>query len=107
MKSAPARDATQPDVRGESDNTTLDRAHAEAEALTDRVLHALERVTWPAHPDTLIENAEQSGAQGDVIAALRNLPDEAYGSFPEVSASIIAAQLRSHETVQRGAAARR
>jgi len=25
------------------------------------------------------------------------LPDEAFGSFPEVSASIIAAQLRAHE----------
>jgi hypothetical protein len=106
MKPAPAYDAPQPDIQHASNNTTLDRAHAEAEALTDRVLHALARVTWPAHPGTLIENAEQSGAARDVIDALRELPDEAFGSFPEVSASIVAAQLRSHENVQRGAATR-
>lgn len=64
-----------------------------ANALADRVQMALERVTWPAHPATLIEHAEQAGAAREVIDALRGLPDEAYGSFPEVSASIVAAQM--------------
>jgi hypothetical protein len=96
MNSAPARSTTQPDIQ----NTSNDKARAEAEALTDRVLHALERVTWPAHPDTLIENAQQSGAAPDVIEALRDLPDEAYGNFAEVSALIVAARLSTRENFQ-------
>ena len=89
MKPAPASDAMQAE--------TPDQARAKADALTERVLHALQRVNWPAHPDTLIESAESSGASRDVIESVRQLPDEAFGSFPEVSASIIAAQLRAHE----------
>jgi hypothetical protein len=100
MPMKPAPDATQPDIQNESP----DKARAEAEALSDRVLRALARVTWPAHPDTLIENAEQSGAPPDVIEALRDLPDEAYGNFAEVSALIVAAQLSTREDFQRGAA---
>ena len=96
MKPASARDATRVD--------TPDQARSNAEALTGRVLHALECVTWPAHPATLIESAEHSGAPRDVIEALRQLPDEAFGSFSEVSALIVAAQLRAREaTAQRGA----
>ncbi|HKT90587.1 MAG TPA: DUF2795 domain-containing protein [Paraburkholderia sp.] len=83
---------------------TPDEARSNAEALTGRVLHALECVTWPAHPATLIESAERSGAPRDVIEALRQLPDEAFGSFSEVSALIVAAQLRAREaTAHRGA----
>ena len=82
-----------------------DQVRANAEALTERVLRALECVTWPAHPATLIESAEHSGAQRDVIDALRLLPDEAFGSFPEVSALIVAAQLSEHESSAQGGAA--
>jgi hypothetical protein len=106
MKPAPACDATRPDIHDQAHDNSHDKARADAEALTDRVLHALARVNWPAHPGTLIESAEQSGAQHDVIDALRQLPDEAFGSFPEVSASIVATQLRAHDATRRGAATR-
>ncbi|MEX3948845.1 DUF2795 domain-containing protein [Paraburkholderia sp. EG287B] len=97
MKPASACEAARSD--------TPDEARSNAEALSDRVLHALERVTWPAHPATLIETAERSGAPRDVTDALRRLPDEAFGSFAEVSALIVAAQLGARgSTVQRGAA---
>lgn len=89
MKPASACEATR--------TATPAQTRGNAEALSERVLHALERTTWPAHPATLIENAEGSGAPPDVIEALRRLPDEAFGSFPEVSALIVAAQLRACE----------
>ncbi|WP_322030370.1 DUF2795 domain-containing protein [Paraburkholderia sp. J76] len=87
MKPASACEATR--------TATLAQTRGNAEALSERVLHALECVTWPAHPATLIENAERRAAAPDVIEALRELPDEAFGSFPEVSALIVAAQLRA------------
>ncbi|MBB2929103.1 DUF2795 domain-containing protein [Paraburkholderia silvatlantica] len=97
MKPGSACEATRAD--------TPDAARSNAAALSGRVLHALERVTWPAHPATLIESAERSGAPRDVIDALRRLPDEAFGSFPEVSALIVAAQLGvCGSTAQRGSA---
>ncbi|CAG9203430.1 conserved hypothetical protein [Paraburkholderia tropica] len=64
------------------------------EALILRVERAVDTVTFPAHPGTLIECAERAGARADVLAALRELPDEAFGSFSEVSASIVAAHDR-------------
>lgn len=97
MMPASARDATRADTAGE--------ARSNAEALTGRVLHALECVTWPAHPATLIESAESRGAPHDVVDALRQLPDEAFGSFPEVAALIVAAQLRAHESAAQPGAA--
>ncbi|QGZ63531.1 DUF2795 domain-containing protein [Paraburkholderia acidisoli] len=69
-----------------------------ANALADRVQSALDGVTWPAHPATLLECAAGYGAGRDVMDALRGLPDEAYGSFPEVSASIVATQMRAHQS---------
>ncbi|WP_043203798.1 DUF2795 domain-containing protein [Paraburkholderia acidipaludis] len=68
---------------------------AEAAARQDfkqRIEAALAQVNYPAHPPILIETAEQSGAASDVVAALRTLPDEAFGSFSEVAASIEAAR---------------
>jgi hypothetical protein len=53
-----------------------------------RIETALEGVSYPAHPPVLIETAERSGAARDVVDALRVLPDEAFGSFSEVAASI-------------------
>ncbi|QGZ57403.1 DUF2795 domain-containing protein [Paraburkholderia acidiphila] len=95
MKPASVCEAPRADAPGQ--------ARSNAEALTGRVLHALERVTWPAHPATLIESATNRGAAHDVIEALRHLPDEAFGSFSEVSALIVAAQLRARESAaQRG-----
>ncbi|MBN3853561.1 DUF2795 domain-containing protein [Paraburkholderia sp. Ac-20340] len=60
------------------------------EALVERVQRAVDGVSYPAHPPTLIEAAGQQHADIDVMDALRRLPDEAFGSFPEVSASIVA-----------------
>jgi hypothetical protein len=102
MKPAPASDTPRSTLNDEKG----DAARAHADELADRVLHALEQVNWPAHPATLIESAEASGAAHDVIEALRALPDEAYGSFPEVSASIVAARLRAHERPERAEPAR-
>ena len=82
--------------------STADQARPNAEALAARVLHTLECVTWPAHPATLIESAERSGAPRDVIKALRGLPDEAFGSFSEVSALIVAAQLSARDSIANG-----
>lgn len=53
-----------------------------------RIESAVESVSYPAHPPILIESAECSGAARDVVDALRALPDEAFGSFSEVVASI-------------------
>jgi hypothetical protein len=61
------------------------------EALVDRVQRAVNDVSYPAHPGTLIDAATQEHADPEVLEALRRLPDEAFGSFPEVSASIVAA----------------
>jgi hypothetical protein len=63
---------------------------AEEHTLVQRIESAVSDVSYPAHPPTLIESAERSGASRDVIEALHGLPDEAYGSFPEVAASIAA-----------------
>ncbi|MBN3809277.1 DUF2795 domain-containing protein [Paraburkholderia sp. Ac-20347] len=64
------------------------------EALILRVERALDAATFPAHPGTLVDCAERAGARADVIDALRALPDEAFGSFSEVSASIVASHDR-------------
>lgn len=77
-----------------SHSPTQSRAHANA--LADRVQLALRLVTWPAHPRTLIDCAQQSNAGSEVIEALRGLPDEAFGSFSEVSASIAASQMSTN-----------
>jgi hypothetical protein len=58
----------------------------------ERIAAALADVSYPAHRPILIETAEHSGAARDVVDALRTLPDEAFGSFSEVAASIAAAR---------------
>jgi hypothetical protein len=58
------------------------------DALKQRVLNAIETVSYPARRDTLVDSAREHRAAGDVVDALRALPDESYGSFSEVSASI-------------------
>jgi hypothetical protein len=60
------------------------------DALKQRVLNAIETVSYPARRDTLVDSAREHRAAGDVVDALRALPDESYGSFSEVSASIAA-----------------
>lgn len=60
------------------------------DALKQRVLNAIETVSWPARRDTLVDSAREHHASGDVVDALRALPDESFGSFSEVSASIAA-----------------
>jgi hypothetical protein len=58
--------------------------------LVQRIESAVNGVSYPAHPPTLIESAKRNGADRDVVEALHGLPDEAFGSFPEVAASIAA-----------------
>ncbi|NIE67718.1 DUF2795 domain-containing protein [Burkholderia sp. Ax-1719] len=60
------------------------------DALIDRVQRAVNDVSYPAHPPTLIDAAGQANADPEVLDALRGLPDEAFGGFAEVSASIVA-----------------
>ncbi|WP_321846471.1 DUF2795 domain-containing protein [Paraburkholderia bannensis] len=60
------------------------------DALVERVQRAVNDVSYPAHPRTLIEAARQAHASPDVLDALNRLPDEAFGGFAEVSASIVA-----------------
>lgn len=59
-------------------------------ALKQRVLDAIVTVSYPARRDTLVDSAREHGAAADVVAALSALPDESFGSFSEVSASIAA-----------------
>ena len=59
-------------------------------ALKQRVLQAIETVSYPARRDTLVDSAREHHATNDVVDALRALPDESFGSFSEVSASIAA-----------------
>ncbi|MBB3256789.1 hypothetical protein F4827_001635 [Paraburkholderia bannensis] len=60
------------------------------DALIDRVQRAVNDVSYPAHPRTLLDAARQAQADFEVLDALRGLPDEAFGGFAEVSASIVA-----------------
>jgi len=60
------------------------------DALKQRVLDAIATVSYPARRDTLVDSAREHQAAGDVVDALRALPDESYGSFSEVSALIAA-----------------
>lgn len=62
----------------------------ERDALKDRVRHAIATVSYPARRDTLVDSAQEHSAAADVVDALRALPDESFGSFSEVSASIAA-----------------
>lgn len=71
----------------------LAEGNAEARRTFDQRLEsAINGVSYPAHPPTLIESAEHNGADPDVLDALHQLPDEAFGSFPEVAASVVAAR---------------
>ena len=45
-------------------------------------------VDYPAHRNTLVAAAEKSGADEDVMRALRGLPDRTYGQPTEVSQAI-------------------
>lgn len=62
----------------------------ELEALKAGARDALATVSYPARRDTLVDSAREHHARADVVDALRALPDESYGSFSEVSASIAA-----------------
>lgn len=83
MPTASVVSTTSPDLSRPSAGNARD-------ALVERIQRAVNDVSYPAHPPTLIEAAEQAHADADVLEALRDLPDEAFGSFPEVSASIVA-----------------
>ncbi|MCC2660586.1 MAG: hypothetical protein K0R37_1360 [Arthrobacter sp.] len=45
-------------------------------------------IDYPATRDALIERAQESGADGNVISALENLPDKEYDSPTAVSSAI-------------------
>lgn len=76
---------------GFSSGTPLHRpsqTDRQLDILKQRVLEATVTVSYPARRDTLVDSAIEHQAQADVVAALRALPDESFGSFNEVSASI-------------------
>lgn len=52
------------------------------------VQKALGGVDYPAKKDDLVNNAEQSGADESVLAALRDIPDKEYDSPAEVSKEV-------------------
>ncbi len=52
------------------------------------VQKALGGVDYPAKKDDLVNNAEQSGADESVLAALRSIPDKEYDSPAEVSKEV-------------------
>lgn len=52
------------------------------------VLDALDDVAFPADRDRLVHAAEEAGASGDVVAALRHMPNEEYGSRTDVAHSV-------------------
>lgn len=52
------------------------------------VLDALGDVAFPADKERLVEAAKGAGASGDVVAALRAMPPEEYGSPAEVARSV-------------------
>jgi len=66
------------------------QANEPRDALRQRVLRAVVTVSYPARRDTLVDSAREHHADNDVVNALRALPDESFGSFSEVSASIAA-----------------
>lgn len=45
----------------------------------------LSGVDYPASKDDLIRTAEDQGADGDVLTAIRNLPDQQFDSPADVS----------------------
>jgi hypothetical protein len=52
------------------------------------VLDALGDVDFPADKERLVTAAEDAGASGDVVAVLRAMPREEYGSRAEVARSV-------------------
>lgn len=52
------------------------------------VLGALGEARFPAGKDELVEKAKEAGASGEVVAALRAMPPEVYGSRAEVARSV-------------------
>ena len=45
-------------------------------------------IDYPASRDTLVEHAQESGADGEILSALENLPDKEYDSPTAVSSAI-------------------
>lgn len=84
--SAPPHDDSSSSTRAQNRPLT----DGQLEALKQRVLDAIETVSWPARRDTLVDSAREHRAAADVVDALRALPDESFGSFSEVSASFAA-----------------
>lgn len=53
----------------------------------DEVLRYLERMDFPASKEDIVHEAEQEGAPGDVLRALRAMPPLDYGNRSEVARS--------------------
>ncbi|MEU9351925.1 DUF2795 domain-containing protein [Streptomyces griseoloalbus] len=52
------------------------------------VLHAIRDVDLPAGKEELVQAAKRSGAQQDVVAALRGIPAERYANREEVAGAV-------------------
>ncbi|QDI72584.1 hypothetical protein CD934_30730 [Streptomyces calvus] len=55
---------------------------------TRDVVHALRDVDFPAGKEELVQAAKRSGAQQDIVEALRGLPAERYANREEVARSV-------------------
>lgn len=65
------------------------RTDQQLDILKQCVRDATLAVSYPARRDTLVDSAREHHASAEVVDALRALPDESFGSFAEVSASIV------------------
>ncbi|MDQ3946666.1 MAG: DUF2795 domain-containing protein [Actinomycetota bacterium] len=72
----------------------------------DAVRDALQNADFPAGKDDLIRTAEETGASGDVLAALRSLPVADYASKDEVVRSVETAEATGATPSQHAAQAR-
>ncbi|PPF64388.1 hypothetical protein C5C18_08775 [Rathayibacter tritici] len=48
----------------------------------------LSGIDYPASKDTIVETAEKEGADGDVLEALRAIPDATYDKPTDVSSAV-------------------
>ncbi|KZX20473.1 DUF2795 domain-containing protein [Rathayibacter tanaceti] len=48
----------------------------------------LSGIDYPASKDTIVETAEKEGADGDVLEALRAIPDGDYAKPTDVSSAV-------------------
>lgn len=54
----------------------------------DYVQKFLAGLDWPASKEEIVEVAEREGAGEPIVSALRQLPDQSYGSAEEIASAV-------------------